>query len=243
MDAAILHSLRGATSARLHRRRRAAESGLSTFRHQSDGLWKAFNPYVLATPEAFARDPSLVWGWYEWRRAAVASSRPNPAHHAIAAMARHVRELTVITQNVDDLHERAGSTGVVHLHGQIARPYCERCHAAYELAFEMQDMPPGGARIPPAHCSRCDGRIRPGVVWFGEPLPAAPWQRALEAAHTCDVLLCCGTSGMVYPAASLPEIAASRRVMTLQVNPNPTPFDAAASCHHPWQAATALHSW
>jgi NAD-dependent deacetylase len=218
----------------------SAESGLRTFRDRPSGLWESFDPQELATPAAFARDPPLVWGWYEWRRGAVACAQPNPAHHAIAAMAGHVRQLTVVTQNVDDLHERAGSSDVVHLHGQIARPYCERCRAPHTLSPDMPDIPPGGARIAPPGCDRCGGRIRPGVVWFGEPLPAPAWQRALAAARSCDAFLCCGTSGIVYPAAALPEITAARRVVTIQINSNPTPLDASASAVIRGEAGTTL---
>jgi NAD-dependent deacetylase len=207
----------------------SAESGLRTFRDRQGALWKAFNPQELATPEAFARDPALVWGWYEWRRAAVLAARPNPAHEAIAAMARHVQQLTVVTQNVDDLHERAGSSDVVHLHGEIARPYCGQCRAPHTLPAEAQEIPAGGARINPPRCERCGGTIRPGVVWFGESLPQEPWRQALNATQSCDAFVCCGTSGVVYPAAALPEIACARRVVTIQVNPDPTPMDAAAS--------------
>jgi NAD-dependent deacetylase len=218
----------------------SAESGLRTFREPQSGLWESFNPQELATPGAFARDPSLVWGWYEWRRAAVLAAQPNPAHRAIAALARHVPQLTVITQNVDDLHERAGSTNIVHLHGEIARPCCERCRVPHRLPSGIPDVPAGGGRIEPPRCATCGGRIRPGVVWFGESLPQEAWQRALAAAQSCDALLCCGTSGIVYPAAALPEIATARHVVTLQINPNPTPFDAAASAVIRASAGAAL---
>jgi NAD-dependent deacetylase len=207
----------------------SAESGLRTFREQHSGLWQSFNPQELATPQAFARDPSLVWGWYEWRRAAVHAAEPNAGHRAIAALARLVPQLTVITQNVDDLHERAGSQDVVHLHGEIARPYCESCREPYPMTCEATAAAGGGARLEPPRCAGCGGRIRPGVVWFGEALPRLAWARALAAAHSCDALVCCGTSGVVYPAAALPEITRSRGAVTLQINPNPTPLDATAS--------------
>lgn len=207
----------------------SAESGLRTFRDPQQGLWSTFNPQELATPQAFARDPALVWGWYEWRRAAVAAARPNPGHHAIATMARHVPKLTVVTQNVDNLHERAGSAPVLHLHGQISRPYCEICHKPHEVAEPDKDMPADGARLEPPSCAGCGARVRPGVVWFGEALPQGPWQAALAATADCDALLCCGTSSLVYPAAALPEVAIRRGVVTVQINPNPTPLDGHVS--------------
>jgi NAD-dependent deacetylase len=174
----------------------SAESGLPTFRDKRIGLWENFKAEDLATPSAFARDPAFVWGWYEWRRAAVLAAEPNAGHRAIAAMAEHVPQLTLVTQNVDSLHERAGSREVLHLHGELARPYCEGCRRPYVFPDGIPEVPPGGARIEPPRCESCGARIRPGVVWFGESLPDAPWQSVLEAARRCDVFLCCGTSAL-----------------------------------------------
>jgi NAD-dependent deacetylase len=207
----------------------SAESGLPTFRDKQVGLWERFEAAELATPSAFARDPALVWGWYEWRRAAVLAAKPNAGHRAIAAMAEHVPQLTVVTQNVDWLHEAAGSREVLHLHGELAHPYCETCRQPYVFPAGIPEMPPGGTRIEPPQCEACGAKIRPGVVWFGESLPDAPWQAALEAAKHCNVLICAGTSSLVYPAASLPEIAIGAGAITVQVNPNPTALDASVT--------------
>lgn len=204
----------------------SAESGIPTFRDAQTGLWARFDPMELATPEAFARDPALVWGWYESRRNRVLRAEPNPAHRAIAALASKVTALSLVTQNVDDLHERAGSRDVVHLHGRITAPRCEACGAPFALPAEPPDLPEDGARIDPPRCRGCDGRVRPGVVWFGEALPEDAWDRATRAARDCDLLLCVGTSALVYPAASLVHLAIAAGAVTVQVNPNRTEMDA-----------------
>jgi NAD-dependent deacetylase len=204
----------------------SAESGLPTFRDKQTGLWEKFEAAELATPSAFTRDAALVWGWYEWRRAALLAAEPNAGHRAIAAMAEHVPQLTLVTQNVDDLHERAGSRGALHLHGELSKPYCEVCGRPYVFPPGIPDVPPGGARIEPPRCEACGAKVRPGVVWFGESLPEAPWQAALEAARHCDVFLCCGTSALVYPAASLAKIASDAGATTAQINRNETRLDA-----------------
>ena len=207
----------------------SAESGVPTFRDKQTGLWEKFDAAELATPSAFESDPALVWGWYEWRRAAVRAAEPNAGHRAIAAMADLVPRLTLVTQNVDDLHERAGSPEVLHLHGELARPYCQGCGRMHLLSPEVPDLPEGGARIEPPRCIACGARIRPGVVWFGERLPERPWLTACEAAKHCGVFLVCGTSSQVQPAASLTDIAIDAGAMTVQVNPNPTDVDAAVA--------------
>ena len=241
MDAKIIKSLREAswvvvlTGAGV-----SAESGVPTFRDKQTGLWETFDAAELATPLAFQRDPAMVWGWYEWRRAAVLAARPNAAHRAIAAMSEHVLQLTLVTQNVDDLHERAGSREVLHLHGELTRPYCEACRRPYVFPDGIPEFPPGGARIEPPRCEACGSRIRPGVVWFGESLPYLTWAAAREAARHCDVLVCVGTSSLVYPAASLPEIAISAGAMTLQINPNPTDLDASVTAAIRAPAGTVL---
>jgi NAD-dependent deacetylase len=205
----------------------SAESGIPTFRDKQTGLWERFDAAELATPDAFERDPALVWGWYEWRRTMVSNAQPNPAHLAIAAMATLVPELTVITQNVDDLHERAGSREVLHLHGEILRPYCEKCRHPYTLP--MRQPPAGGTRIEPPRCNSCNGRVRPGVVWFGESLPRRQWLTACEAARRCDVFFCIGTSSLVQPAASLTDLAIAAGATTVHVNPNSTDIDDAVT--------------
>jgi NAD-dependent deacetylase len=203
----------------------SAESGVPTFRDAQTGLWSNFDAAELATPDAFDRDPALVWGWYEWRRATVLRAQPNAAHRAIGAMARQVPTLTVVTQNVDDLHERGGSPEVVHLHGQIGRPYCQRCGEVWALSPPAAEAPAAGRRMDPPTCTGCGGRIRPGVVWFGESLPEREWVAARKAASECEAFLCIGTSSLVYPAASLPRIASEAGAAIIQINPNPTEMD------------------
>jgi NAD-dependent deacetylase len=197
----------------------SAESGLATFRDKQAGLWERFDPAQLATAEAFARDPALVWGWYEWRRMQVMLAAPNAGHLAIRQFADHVPCLTLITQNVDDLHERAGSDAVHHLHGTLAKPYCAACRHIHLLPEAIPDVPKNGQRMDPPRCVRCGGTVRPGVVWFGEQLPQQAWQLAAQTARECQVFLCVGTSSTVTPAASLLPIAAKAGAVTIQVNP------------------------
>jgi NAD-dependent deacetylase len=206
----------------------SAESGIPTFRDKQTGLWERFDAAELATPHAFERDPALVWAWYEWRRATVTNAQPNPAHHAIAAMAAFVPKLTLITQNVDDLHERAGSREVLHLHGEVLRPYCEKCRQPYSLP-NPATPPSVSVRIEPPRCRSCNARIRPGVVWFGESLPERQWLSACEAARRCHVFFCIGTSSLVQPAASLTHLAIAAGATTIQVNPNSTDVDDAVT--------------
>lgn len=197
----------------------SAESGIATFRDALTGLWERFDAAELATPEAFRRDPALVWGWYEWRRMKALQAQPNPAHLAIAELARHVPGLRVVTQNVDDLHERAGSTGAIHLHGSLHRPRCFACARPAEEPLGQPDEPEGGRRLEPPRCQYCGGRLRPGVVWFGESLPASALAAAFEAARQCDVLISVGTSGVVYPAAQIPQQAWEAGATVIHVNP------------------------
>lgn len=197
----------------------SAESGIPTFRDALSGLWERFDPAQLATPEAFRADPSLCWGWYEWRRQRVEQAQPNGAHLAIAELAKYVPKLTVVTQNVDDLHERAGSQDVIHLHGSLHLPRCIDCGLAYTLPLTSDALPEDGSRIEPPRCSACSGCVRPGVVWFGEMLPEDAWTAGLAAAEECDVLLSIGTSGIVYPAAELPLRALGYGATVVHFNP------------------------
>ena len=199
----------------------SAESGIATFRDSLIGLWQNFDPARLATVAAFEQDPELVWGWYEWRRMQVLAAQPNAAHLAIAALANSNLELTVITQNVDDLHERAGSAQVLHLHGSLHQPRCHACGEAHRLPPEAPSEPSGGRRLPPPICAHCAGMVRPGVVWFGEALPEHSLQQAFETAADCDLLLSVGTSGVVYPAAQVPEIALRSGAAVIHINPQP----------------------
>ncbi|WP_043309522.1 NAD-dependent deacylase [Pseudomonas sp. ML96] len=197
----------------------SAESGIPTFRDALTGLWARFDAARLATPEAFAADPELVWGWYEWRRQRVLRAAPNPAHRAIAELAGRVPRLTLVTQNVDDLHERAGSAAVIHLHGSLHTPRCFVCAAPYAGLGSELDEPEEGRRLAPPRCEHCAGAVRPGVVWFGESLPQAALQQAFEAAAQCDLLLSIGTSGQVYPAAQVPQIAVQAGATVVHINP------------------------
>jgi NAD-dependent deacetylase len=230
LDEKIIQSLRAATRVVVFTGAGvSAESGVPTFRDKQTGLWEKFDAAELATPDAFERDPSLVWGWYEWRRALLRNAEPNAGHRAIAAMETRVPHFTLVTQNVDDLHERAGSTAVIHLHGELSKPYCEACRRPHHETPVFRDFPSGGERINPPGCGSCGARIRPGVVWFGERLPDIPWLAAREAAQRCQVFLCCGTSARVQPAASLVDIAIDAGATTVQVNPNPTDLDASVT--------------
>lgn len=197
----------------------SAESGIPTFRDALSGLWQRFDAQELATPEAFMRDPALVWGWYEWRRMKALCSTPNAGHVALAQLAKRVSECTLITQNVDDLHERAGSTNVLHLHGSLHAPRCSDCAHPYAFPVELPDEPEGGRRIAPPRCAQCGGNVRPGVVWFGEALPEDVWRVAEPAVRQCDLLLSIGTSGLVYPVAGLPEIAQDLQTPVVIINP------------------------
>ncbi len=205
----------------------SAESGIPTFRDALTGLWERFDPMQLATAEAFLRDKALVWGWYEWRRMKVCQSQPNPAHHAIAGLQRCGRKVTVVTQNVDDLHERAGSADVIHLHGSLHAPRCFSCARPF-VPDESAEEPEGGRRLAPPTCPACGGDVRPGVVWFGENLPEGAFEQALEIMRTCELLIVIGTSGLVQPAASLPAVAREKGARILQINPHPTPLDKTA---------------
>lgn len=192
----------------------SAESGIATFRDAQAGMWAKFSPQELATPEAFAQHPDRVWQWYAARRAAVRAAVPNAAHVALVLLASRVSHCTLVTQNVDDLHQRAGSHDVISLHGSLMRV---RCSAGCAGVVE----PPGDESVQsrtPA-CAACGARMRPDVVWFGEALPMPAFERAREAAIACDVFLSIGTSNVVAPAASLPWLAASHGATVIVVNP------------------------
>jgi NAD-dependent deacetylase len=218
----------------------SAESGIPTFRDALAGLWERFDAEELATPEAFRRNPALVWGWYEWRRMQVMRAQPNAAHRAIAQLEERVGRFTLITQNVDDLHDRAGSRSVLRLHGSLFAPRCFDCDEPAALAPEIPGEPASGRALAPPRCARCGGLVRPGVVWFGESLPEAAIARAFEAAQSCDVLLSVGTSSLVHPAAQVPFVAKRAGARVIQVNPNPTALDEIADLNLRSPAATAL---
>jgi NAD-dependent deacetylase len=200
----------------------SAESGIPTFRDAQEGLWAQYSPLDLATPEGFERDPELVWRWYEWRRDMIRAARPNAGHVALAQLAGRVPRLTLVTQNVDGLHQRAGSPYVLEYHGNILR---DRCTVEQVVAERSEDS----RRSPLPRCASCGGLLRPDVVWFGEMIPADALLQADAAAADCDAFLSIGTSSLVYPAAGLAESALRRGVPVIEVNPNPT--DLAAHAH------------
>jgi NAD-dependent deacetylase len=200
----------------------SAESGIPTFRG-AGGLWRDFRPEELATPGAFARDPRLVWEWYEWRRGLVREARPNAAHEAIARLSNAV----VVTQNVDGLHARAGSHDVIELHGNIFRVRCVREDGPRDAYEPLAPMPP--------RCA-CGALLRPDVVWFGEMLPEEALARASEAIREADLLLVIGTSGVVYPAAGLVSL---HRGLSIEINPQASGVSSACTFAIPQTAATA----
>jgi NAD-dependent deacetylase len=218
----------------------SAESGIPTFRDTLTGLWERFDAEQLATPDAFRRNPALVWGWYEWRRMQVMRAQPNAAHRAIAGLEERAGRFTLITQNVDDLHDRAGSRAPLRLHGSLFAPRCFECDEPAALAPGIPDEPESGRELAPPRCARCGGLVRPGVVWFGESLPEAAIARAFEAAQSCDVLLSVGTSSLVHPAAQVPFVAKRSGARVIQVNPSPTALDEIADINLRAPAATAL---
>lgn len=203
----------------------SAESGVPTFRDAQTGLWARYDPQRLASPAGFAEDPGLVWRWYMERLAGVEKATPNPGHWALAEMERRWPSFALITQNVDDLHERAGSADVIHLHGSIARFHCNRCGAAHCLQAKKHTSPQ------PPRCAVCGGNIRPSVVWFGEGLPEDALATAVDAVTNCDVLLVVGTSGLVYPAAELPAIAKRAGSRLIEINPQPGPLSPLADIY------------
>ena len=198
----------------------SAESGVPTFRDAQTGLWAKFNPEDLATPGAFRRNPRLVWEWYDWRRQLAAKVNPNPAHLALAEMEKLFPRFHLITQNVDGLHQRAGSRDVIELHGNITRTKCFDEGTIVSSWKDTGDVPP--------RCPNCGGLLRPDVVWFEELLPEAELERAIQASMRCDVFLSIGTSSMVYPAAALSLEALRSGATVVEINPQPTPLTAQA---------------
>lgn len=200
----------------------SAESGVPTFRGPG-GLWEGHRGEELATPEAFARDPVLVWRFYDWRRTKLASCEPNAGHRALVAIEKRVPHFTLATQNVDGLHRLAGSENVLELHGNIWRIYCEReCHEVIDRRAPLPEP------LPP-RCPRCHAPLRPGVVWFGEPLPWHLFEQAEAAAQAAQVFLVIGTSGVVEPAASLARVAKHAGAFVAEFNPEETALSRYAS--------------
>jgi len=197
----------------------SADSGVPTFRG-ADGLWRNFRAEELATPEAFERDPRLVWEWYNWRRELIATKKPNPAHDAVAAMERRFSRFWLITQNVDGLHRDAGSARLSEIHGNIWKVRCTACGLVEDNRLVPIPIPPS--------CATCRAIARPHIVWFGESLAADDIAKSYEALESCDVLLIIGTSGLVYPAASFAPIAKSAGAFVVEINLDATPISGAA---------------
>lgn len=192
----------------------SAESGVPTFREAQTGLWAEYNPQELATPRAFRRNPKLVWEWYAWRRELVTTADPNAGHLALVTMEQQISDFTLITQNVDGLHARAGSKSIIELHGNIMRT---KCFDNHHVVDEWEE----GGEVPP-RCPVCNGRLRPDVVWFGESLPHKALQSAITAAAECDLFFTIGTSAIVQPAASLPLTALENGIPVVEINPQQT---------------------
>ncbi|MFO1372733.1 MAG: NAD-dependent deacylase [Candidatus Competibacteraceae bacterium] len=199
----------------------SAESGVPTFREAQTGLWARYNPEELATPEAFRHNPQLVWEWYTWRQELVSKAEPNPGHHALVALEQRIPHFTLITQNVDGLHRRAGSHNVLELHGNLFRTKCFSEDQPVESWPDHDTIPP--------RCPRCGGLLRPDVVWFGEMLPASVLRAAQHAAAESEIFFSIGTSALVYPAADLPFVALNAKAVLVEINPQPTPLSAHAT--------------
>jgi NAD-dependent deacetylase len=213
----------------------SAESGVPTFRGEA-GLWRDYSPQQLATPEAFRRDPALVWEWYAWRRELIAACKPNPAHRTLAEMERAMANVTLITQNVDGLHQAAGSERVLELHGNIWRMRCTDCGGRMEdHRVPLPELPP--------RCSTCGGLLRPDVVWFGESLPREVLGEAWRAAGHCRTILVVGTSAVVEPAASLPLVARRHGAHLVEINPEVTRLSQHAHRVLREPAGEALPRW
>lgn len=199
----------------------SAESGIATFRDAQTGLWERYDPMQIASVDAWLSDPSLVYGWYVWRVAVAHAAAPNAGHLALADWARRTR-VRIVTQNVDDLHERAGNSDVVHLHGELMALRCsdEWCGAPYDQPLPIVSEPT--ERVTPPPCSVCGAPVRPGVVWFGEMLPEGAMDTAADLVLGSDLVLVVGTSGIVYPAAMLPDLARGHGVPVVEINPEAT---------------------
>ena len=187
------------------------ESGIPTFRGK-DGIWRKHDPMKLATIDAFYEDPKLVWEWYEDRRKNILAAQPNPGHKAIAELEKFAK-VVVLTQNVDGLHQRAGSTSVLELHGSIIRIKCTVCNFKDEITSSFENLPP---------ICKCGEMLRPDVVWFGEGLPQDVWGEAISHANSCDAMIITGTSLVVSPANTLPMYARQNNSILIEVNPEPT---------------------
>jgi NAD-dependent deacetylase len=199
----------------------SAESGVPTFREAQTGLWAKYDPMELATPQAFQKNPRLVWQWYSWRRNLVSQANPNPAHLTLAKLQSFFPEFTLITQNVDGLHQRAGSTQVIELHGNITRTKCSVEGITVDHWIDEEHEPP--------RCPNCGGLLRPDVVWFGESLPETALAAAIHSTQSCDLFFSIGTSAIVQPAASLPIHALQSGADVVEINIDQTPLTTYAT--------------
>lgn len=198
----------------------SAESGIPTFRG-ADGLWENYKAEELATPEAFASDPELIWRWYDWRRGLIGTAKPNQAHVALARMEEMFENFHLITQNVDGLHRLAGSTDPIELHGNIWRVRCLLDGSIEEnRQIPLDPLPP--------RCGRCQALARPHIVWFGESLEPSVLRGAHEAARSADLFFVIGTSGLVEPAAGFASLAKSNSAKVIEINLEPTPISKIA---------------
>lgn len=214
----------------------SAESGVPTFRDAETGLWATVDPYEISSSQGWQQHPEKVWAWYLWRYHLMAAVEPNDGHRALAAWQDYA-DVHVATQNVDNLHERAGSTNVYHLHGSLFEFHCDACGSQFEGV--VPEMPEPVESVDPPQCP-CGGLIRPNVVWFGEALPDAAWQRSVLAVSKSDLVIVVGTSSVVYPAAGLPEAALANGIPVVEVNPEQTPLSDSATVSLRESAATAL---
>lgn len=198
----------------------SAPSGIPTFRGK-DGLWNKYNAHELANVQAFQKNPKLIWEWYRWRREIIRKASPNPGHFALVDLAKYFPDLQIITQNVDGLHQRAGTEKITELHGNIMRSKCIDC--TYEAAAREAEY---STEIP--RCPDCGAMLRPAVVWFGESLPAAAIDNAQQFSAAAEIIFSIGTSSLVEPAASLPYLAKGNGAFVVEVNPAETPLSEIA---------------
>ncbi len=208
----------------------SAESGIPTFREAKTGLWVQYRPEDLATPEAFEKNPRLVWEWYNWRRGLVNQAEPNPGHRALVELEQRVPKFNLITQNIDGLHQAAGSRGAIELHGNIHRM---RCVAENKVIDRLID-----GELP--RCPDCGALLRPDVVWFGEAMPGQALEQAVAASQHCDLFISVGTSALVEPAASLPFVALRNHAALVEINPETTQLTVYAKYYFPNTAGSIL---
>jgi NAD-dependent deacetylase len=210
----------------------SAESGIPTFRDAENGLWANYRPEDLASLSAFQRNPTLLWEWYNWRREMVMRAAPNAGHHALVQLQAWSRHFTLVTQNVDQFHQRAGSTNVIELHGNLmtARRFDE--NEVLPLPEKLDSLPP--------YCPVTGKLLRPNIIWFGESLPSAAVNAAEKASLECDVFLSIGTSGLVYPAAGLPVMAMEKGAVVVEVNPDETTISDMVSMRIPGRSSEVL---